>query len=631
VEEGGRFVVERIREQRERLKRQLLAAQSADGSWNFCFESGPMTDAYYLLLLKVLGMEADGLQPALIERLLANQTDEGTWKTYPDESEGNVSATLEACLALFYTGAKDPSDPRMKRARQFLLEQGGPSRAGSLTRVTLNLFGHKPWEFRMRVPVEFFLMPRWSPIQFFDLVGYARVHVAPVILAADRRFSVQLPGKQEIDEWLPQAPSLPSDQALLPDGWSLEVAMREIRRQAALRRELHEKAVRWGRDFMLSRIEGDGTLYSYLSSTYLMIFALLSLGFPKHHPVVRRAMGGLASFACSTPTGTHIQEATSTVWDTALVLQSLGMAGLEQGSDTWQRGARFLLSMQQDRLGDWARDNPGVHPGGWGFSRSNTMNPDIDDTLASLSALSPLRGKGAEGEAWERGLAWLLSMQNDDGGWSAFEKNKDKRWLSLIPLKEGKQVWGDPSSADITGRVLRFLGEHVGWTIDRPEVRRAWSWLYHHQRLDGSWFGRWGIAYLYGTWAALTGLAAVGVPRHQPMIKKALKWLVSKQNEDGGWGESCKSDVKRTYIRLPRSTVVQTAWALDALISYHEQPTPVIERGMACLLSLLEQPNSWQWRYPVGAGLAGQFYVTYHSYPLIWPLQTLTRYLKKWG
>ncbi|MFC7442794.1 prenyltransferase/squalene oxidase repeat-containing protein [Laceyella putida] len=623
--------MDRISEQVDKLKQKLIAAQAADGSWNFCFESGPMTDAYYLLLLKVLGMEADGLPQALIERILARQTDEGTWKCYPDEKEGNVSATLEACLALFYTGVKDPSDPLMKRARQFLLEQGGISRSGSLTQVALCLLGHKRWGLRTRVPVEFFLLPPWSPVHFFDLVSYSRVHVAPVILAADRQFCVHLPGKKEIDEWLPALSDLRLDQESSPDGWSLAAEWEDIHLQALDRQEWHQKGVQWGRDFMLSRLEEDGTLYSYTTSTFLMIFALLALGYPKHHPLLQRAMRGIATFACPVSEGMHIQEATSTIWDSALILQTLGMAGLPPTDFIWRRGARFLLSKQQERVGDWARDNPGIHPGGWGFSRSNTIHPDVDDTLACLSALTPLKAEGSDREAWQRGLTWLLSMQNDDGGWSAFERNKQKRWLSLIPFKEGKQVWGDPSSADMTGRVLRFLGQHVGWTIDRPEVRRAWSWLYHHQRIDGSWYGRWGVAYLYGTWTALTGLAAVGVPRDQPMIGKALKWLLARQNRDGGWGESCASDVKRKYIPLSQSTVVQTAWALDALIAYHDRPIPAIERGMSCLLSLLEQPDSWQWRYPVGAGLAGQFYAYYHSYPTVWPLQTLLHYRKKWG
>lgn len=627
----GVMKMERVSEQIDKLKQKLIAAQADDGSWNFCFESGPMTDAYALLLLKVLGLENDRWPAGLIERMLAKQTDEGTWKCYPDEKEGNLSATLDASIALLYWGVKEPNDPMMKRARQFLLEHGGVRQAGSLTQVMLSLLGHRRWSRRMRIPPEFFLLPPWSPVQFFDFVSYTRVHVAPIMIAANRQYSVNLPGKEQIDQWLPAEPQLRFDQDWPTDGWSLAAEWSDIHLQQVHRRQWQEKGLKWGRDFMLSRLEADGTLYSYTSSTVLMIFALLALGFPKHHPLLRRAVQGIASFICPVAEGMHIQEATSTIWDSALVMQSLGMAGLSPADAVWRRGASFLLAKQQDRFGDWARELPGICPGGWGFSRSNTIHPDVDDTIACLSALAPLQREESGERAWRRGLTWLLSMQNRDGGWSAFEKNKQKRWLSLIPFREGKQVWGDPSSADMTGRVLRFLGEHLGWTIDRPEVRRAWSWLYHHQRIDGSWMGRWGIAYLYGTWAALTGLAAVGVPRQLPMVEKALKWFLAKQNRDGGWGESCASDVKQRYIALGRSTVVQTAWALDALIAYHDRPNPAIERGIDCLLSLLQQPDSWQWRYPVGAGLAGQFYAYYHSYPVVWPLQTLIRYREKWG
>lgn len=334
---------------------------------------------------------------------------------------------------------------------------------------------------------------------------------------------------------------------------------------------------------------------------------------------------------CKLKEGAHLQETTSTVWDTSLILYALQEAGMKSDHSAIKRGLHYILKRQHTKWGDWAIRNQGVLPGGWGFSDTNTMNPDVDDTAASLRALAPSVRSYQHHDAWVRGFQWLLSMQNRDGGWPAFEKNTYKAWLRFLPYKDvGRPVWGDPSTADLTGRTLQFLGTVMGWTTDNPIVRRGWSWLYHHQRCDGSWYGRWGIAYIYGTWAALTGLAAIGIPRHHPTVRKGIRWLLSIQNKDGGWGESCLSDVKRKYIPLKASTPSQTAWALDALISFYDQPTPEIQAGVKCLLRLLEQ-DGWETTYPTGGGLAGQFYIHYHSYRYVWPLVTLAHYRKKYG
>jgi sporulenol synthase len=613
-----------------RLSAELIQKQGGDGRWSFCFEGGPMTDAYYLLLSRALGIQKDPLARKVAERILNLQTGDGTWKLYPDEREGNVSATLDACLALLYTGIKDPADPSIQKARDFLRSGGAAARAGSLSRAVLTLLGHGRWADFTRLPVEFFLLPMWSPMNFFDFVGYARVHLAPLMIAADRNFSVRLDGFHEIDDWIP-----PISRSLLdrigPDHFMTreEIAI-AISGTASARKELHRQALRRGEQFMLSRIEADGTLYSYFTSTFLMVFALLALGYPSHHPVIRRAFRGISSFAMPLRVGTHIQMTSSTVWDTALVLYALQEAGCPPGDEAIRKGIGYLLSRQQKRPADWSLKNPRVMPGGWGFSDINTINPDVDDTAYVLRALAGSVRGGAYRSDWRRGLDWLLSMQNRDGGWPAFEKNTDKTWLKLLPYQEGRHVFSDPSSADLTGRTMHFLGSELGWTIERPEIRRAWSWLYHHQRTDGSWYGRWGVQYIYGTWAALTGMAAVGVPRSHSAVRKGIRWLLSIQNEDGGWGESCRSDEKRKYVPLGASTPVQTAWALDALIAWHEEPTPEIQKGMECLLGLLEKRDR-TWSYPAGAGLAGQFYVYYHSYPYVWPLVTLAHYWKKYG
>lgn len=621
--------LEAIKRAIERLVDELIRKQAPDGSWRFCFESGVMTDAYYLLLLEALGIR-DRKAPEIIERIMSKQTQDGTWKLFADEKEGNVTATLEACMALFYARAQDPSSPRMKKAREFLQSHGGMEEAGTLSRVVATLLGHGHWSEFMKLPVEFFLLPLWSPIHFFDFVGYTRVHLAPIMITADRNFTIRLSSYKEIDDWLPRGRRSRWEQVGPDHFWTKEEWWSSVQTLFPSRKEMHARALRIGEQFLKRRIEPDGTLYSYLSSTFLMVFALLALGKPANHHLIRRAVRGISRFAFPLSEGIHMQETTSTVWDTSLILHALQRAGLSHLHPTVKQGLSYLLSRQHDRWGDWRLRNPDAMPGGWGFSDINTINPDVDDTAACLRALAPSVWRGKHANEWKRGITWLLSMQNNDGGWPAFEKNTNKKWQKLLPYRDGRSVWGDPSTADLTGRVLEFLGNHAGMTIDCPEIRRAWSWLFHHQRADGSWFGRWGISFIYGTWAALTGMAAVKVPRDQISIQKGVKWLLSIQREDGGWGESCNSDRKRKYVPLPFSTLVQTAWALDALIAVSDRPTPAIEKGVDCLLNLLEDSGDSR-TYPVGAGLAGQFYVHYHSYPYIWPLVTLAHYVEKYG
>lgn len=612
-----------------RMVRHLIRRQQPDGRWISCFESGTMTDAYMILLMKVCGWENPTLTRRLVKRIISRQDATGTWKLFADEKEGNLSATIDSSVALLYAGAYKPNHPKIRKAREFVLSRGGLDQAGSLTRVMLTLMGHLNWRRHPGMPIRLLLLPRWFPINFYDFVGYTRMHVAPMLIVADRRFSVRLPKRPNLSNWIKKEGKI-SDVGTI--SWLEQEVERGLRLDPSGRGGTEKEALRYGEKMMLERIEPDGTLYGYFSTTFLMVFALLALGYPRNHPVIRNALKGLQTFLYPLENGMlHMQEATSTVWDTSLILYALGEAGVKKTAPVFQRGAKYLLSRQHKKLGDWALKNPGVPAGGWGFSDVNTINPDVDDTGSSLRALQGLAQHHPEryGRDWRRGLNWLISMQNRDGGWPAFEKNTDKKWPHLLPFEDGHSVWTDPSSADLTGRAVEFLGS-LGWTSNEPIIRRAVDWLIRNQRRDGSWFGRWGVTYIYGTWAALTGLAAVGISPRHPTLERGRRWLLSIQNKDGGWGESCASDTSGEYISLNASTPIQTAWALDALIALHDEPTPEIEAGISCLLRLLRQKD-WRTVYPTGAGLAGQFYIHYHSYRYVWPLVTLSHYRKKYG
>lgn len=292
-----------------------------------------------------------------------------------------------------------------------------------------------------------------------------------------------------------------------------------------------------------------------------------------------------------------------------------------------KKSTTYLLHKQHDKRGDWSVHNSLVPPGGWGFSDINSLNPDNDDTSAALRAITKDAVTNHEArEAWHRGTNYLLSMQNQDGGWAAFEKNTDAQLLTYITLENAKDAAIDPSTADLTGRVLEYFGNFAGLTRKHPSITNAVNWLFQNQQKDGSWYGRWGVCYLYGTWAAVTGLRAVGVPKSDPHIKKAVQWLKSHQGMNGGWGESCQSSEVKHYVPLPFSTPSQTAWALDTLLSAGEKKDPSVTKGMLHLISHNWDENSLT--YPTGIGLPGQFYIHYHSYNKIFPLLAVGHYLK---
>ncbi|TVX93626.1 prenyltransferase/squalene oxidase repeat-containing protein [Paenibacillus agilis] len=653
----------------DRLIQQLLMAQAPDGSWRFCFESGTMTDSYMIIIVRVLQLSEDELVKQLSQRIVSRQHPEGYWSVYPNETNGNLSSTVEAYYALLYSGTMKKDDPILLKAKAYILSNGGMQQANSvLTKTMLAATGQRPWPRSYTVPIEFLLLPEWSPISFYDIVGYARVHIAPILIMSSLPDTTIPEGAPDLSDlilpnrsWEYESESfnhtddIQQQQCLYEDYFAydfsnfqstynsviqsgeahrslLQNVKRELFQLLPSPQSVKQEARNKAESFMLDRIEPNGTLYSYASATFLMIFALLALGYDRNHPRITKAIQGLKSFVCPSDKHWHIQNSPPTIWDTALISHAFQQAGLPVQHGAIQRAGAYLLSRQQHKFGDWQFHNPNTPPGGWGFSDINTIIPDIDDTTAALRAINKLASSNTSyAAAYDKGLQWLLSMQNDDGGWPAFEKNTNKTILTWLPYDGANAALTDPSTADLTGRTLEYLGSTAQLKLEHAFVRRGADWLMNHQQQDGSWYGKWGISYIYGTWAAVTGLAAVGVDASNPALVRAARWLSRIQNQDGGWGESCESDRKKTYIPLHLSTPSQTAWALDALIAVSPQPTEEIERGIQNLLYMLQHPNKQSNTYPTGAGLPGNFYIYYHSYNYIWPLLTLANYKRKYS
>lgn len=627
-----------IQQEMNRIQTFLLPRQQDDGTWRFCLESSPMTDSHMIILLRTLGIHDEPLMEKLTAHISSLQQGNGAWKLYPDEHEGHLSTTIDSYYALLLSGKYTKNHPRMALARSFIVKKGGLTHANLLTKFATALTGEYKWPSHFLVPVEIALLHPSFPISFYDFVGYARVHLAPMMIVADRKYVKKPDHAPDLSDLYAVAPlsgSLYPHRILehfLQDGQSFLASIHDSQKQLPfLPGQLHKLGLRRLEQYILARIEPDGTLYNYSTSTFFMIFALLALGYSTKDPVIQKAMRGLKDCVYELENGAHLQLATSAVWDTALLSSALQKSGLSQDHPAIQKANRYILQKQQDTYGDWKIRNPKGKPGGWGFSDYNTMNPDIDDTTAALRSLRQLaRTDKTAAEAWKRGIEWLVSMQNDDGGWPAFERNTDSELVRQLPIEGANTVSTDPSSADLTGRTLEFLGNYAGRNLSDPHVEKGVRWLLSHQEADGSWYGRWGIAYIYGTWAAITGLIAVGFSPTNPAIQKAINWLIANQNPDGGWGESCQSDEKKKYVPLGASTPSQTAWAVDAFIAVSPKPTPELQRGIH-YLTHANQTNDWTTSYPTGGGRPGGTYFAYHSYRWIWPLLALSHYQNKYS
>ncbi|TMW72862.1 terpene cyclase/mutase family protein [Alteribacter natronophilus] len=603
----------------------LRERQSNDGSWRFCFETGPTTDAYTIILLRSLETNQDEwLIERLAERLKAIQDPAGYWKLYPDQEDGHLSATVEAYFALLYSGHADAGSPNMKKARAFIEKQGGLHKTGPFTRAMLALNGQIPWPRLFRLPIESLLIPRGAPVSIYDIVSYARVHIVAALTAANKNYHVKTSSTPDLSA-LGQRKEAPEHHETMRLFSSIAA---EIQKLAETPKRMKTKAYRTAERMMLERIEPDGLYFSYITSTVLMIYALLALGYSKSDPVIQKALAAIRNQVCLTTRHAHIEFATSTVWDTSLLTHALQRSGVPEEDPMISGAVSYVLSRQHTLYGDWAFNSPDTLPGGWGFSDINTFLPDIDDTTAALRAVKRTVFSRPEfRESWTRGTAWVLGLQNSDGGWGAFEKDTVKRRITLLPFPAADRVLIDPSTADLTGRALEFLSSDANLLLPHPSVERAVDWLVKNQERDGSWYGRWGICYIYGAWAALTGLSAAGFGREEDAVKRGAEWLMGIQNEDGGWGESCTSDTAGRYVPLRASTPSQTAWAVDALIAVERRPTAAIDRGIRYLISHAGKEN----RYPTGAALPGDFYIYYHSYNYIWPLLALGNYWRKYG
>lgn len=599
--------------------------QTQDGSWRFAFEGALLTDCFMIMVLRTLRIPSQSMIQEITGRIVELQEGNGAWKLYEDEEEGNLSATIQAYAALLISGKYTRDNPIMKQAEYFIKQNGGLSKAHFMTKMMLAVNGLYSYPRFFYFPMTYFLLPASFPLSMYHSSNYARVHLTPMIICINKRFKrkhnvdTSFFKEEDTGDWFR------GDR----DGWG-DFFIKEMKHIALLPLHLHKAGYKAAEELMLKRIETNGTLYSYASSTFYMIYALLALGYDENSQVIQKAVKGIKGYIVKMEKGTHVQNSPSTVWDTALLVYAIQEAGMAPDHPIIKKANTYLLNKQQYKRGDWAVNAPYANAGGWGFSDTNTFIPDNDDTSAALRALTGQSGTSfSVKQAWEKGVAYLMAMQNKDGGWGAFEKNAYQPLFRHLPLENAKDALIDDSTADLTGRALEFLGHFAHYKQKNSNINKAVNWLLKQQRENGSWYGKWGICYIYGTWAAMTGLRAAGVERSHPAMVKAADWLLSIQREDGGWGESCMSAERERYVPLSFSTPSQTSWALDALLTVSDPKAFPITRAVEYLVNV-EQQSEASLAYPTGLGLPGGFYIRYHSYNEIFPLLALGHYRKQY-
>lgn len=605
----------------------LKLAQAPDGHWLFELEADVTISAEYILLEHFLG-EID----AEIERKLANyirdrQADHGGWPLFHGGAF-NISASVKAYFALKLAG-DDPDAPHMRRARAAILAHGGAATVNVFTRVTLALFGQVPWRAVPSMPVEIMLLPRWFPFHLSKISYWSRVVLVPMLVLMALRPLAHNPRGVGVRELFRVPPERHLAYLMNPSGKWLGSALLQADRALkaieplfpeARRRRAIKAALQWTRE-RLNGEDGLGGIFPAMASAVMMMQAM---GVPPDEPAFQTAKRSVRKLLVIHGEGAYCQPCLSPVWDTALAAQAVMEAEKTVGGPAVRNALDWLAVRQvTDVLGDWSERRPGLRPGGWAFQYNSPYYPDLDDTAVVVMALDRARSP-AYAETIARAVDWVIGMQSANGGWGAFDADNVAFHLNHIPFADHGALL-DPPTVDVSARCIGMLAQ-LGFRADHPVMARALDYVRGEQEADGSWFGRWGTNYIYGTWSALSALNAVGADMREPAVRKAVAWLLSCQNADGGWGEDGATYWRERRAECKVSTPSQTSWALLGLMAAGEVGHPAVRRGVDFLLHHPRDGGRWQEEWYTAVGFPRVFYLRYHGYAQYFPLWALARY-----
>ena len=624
-----------LRESIASATRALLSRQQGDGHWVFELEADATIPAEYILFRHYIGEAADTALEAKIANYLRRiQGAHGGWPLF-HEGAFDISASVKAYFALKMIG--DSVDaPHMMRARDAIRAYGGASRVNVFTRFLLSFYGVLSWRSVPVLPVEIMLLPRWSPFHLNKISYWARCTIVPLMVLAALKPLARNPRGVGIDELFLEAPSTVGLAKKAPHqswGWftlfsSIDAVLRVI--EPYFPKSLRKRAIDRAVDFVIERLNGEDGLGAIFPPMANVVMMYEALGYPPDHPPRAITRRGIDKLLVINDAEAYCQPCVSPIWDTALTVHTLLEVGDEASLKEARRALDWLKPKQElDVKGDWAAKRPDVRPGGWAFQYANPHYPDLDDTAVVVMAMDRerrLTHHTAFDEAIDRGVEWIEGMQSRDGGFAAFDADNLEYYLNNIPFSDHGALL-DPPTEDVTARCVSMLAQ-IGQTAQNSEtLRAAIKYLRKTQLPEGSWYGRWGMNYIYGTWSVLCALNVAGVDRNAPMVRKAIDWLLSIQNSDGGWGED-GSSYKLDYrgFEIAPSTASQTAWSLLALMTAGDVNHPAVERGMAYLARTQNAAGEWDEQRYTATGFPRVFYLRYHGYPKFFPLWALARY-----
>src|SRR5436190_6076267 len=615
-----------------RAQENLLRQQKPDGHWcgELIVDSTLCSD--YILFMHWCG-EVDGqLQRRCVRHILKRQLPDGGWNIYyggPSE----VNASVKAYFALKLAG-HSADLPFMHEARANILRLGGIPKMNTFSKLYLALLGQFPWHYLPSIPVEMILFPKWAFFNIHKMSSWSRAMLIPLAIINHFKPTRELPSMKQLHELYPLGTehkdfTLPRDPRFF--AWRnfflrADHGLKIISRLGwrPMRKRALEEAERW----MLERIgEGSDGLAAVFPAMLNALIALRALGYSKDHPAYAKAAQDFAGLFIDDPEDFRIQPCLSPVWDTAINIIALAESGLPADHPSLKKAANWLVEKEVRAQGDWAINNPHAEASGWAFEYNNVYYPDTDDTAMVLMGLRLAKpdDQQALDALFKRALAWQLSFQCRDGGWAAFDKEVTKHWLEDMPFADHNAIL-DPTCSDLTARTLELLG-YIGFDMEAQCVRHAIQYLTDTQDDDGSWYGRWGVNYIYGTWQVLRGLRAIGENMTKDWILRGRDWLESCQNNDGGWGETCGTYDDPSTKGIGESTASQTAWAIMGICACGDFDRPSIQRGLQYLLRSQNADGPWDEEQIPGTGSPRTFYLKYDMYRQNFPLLALATYV----
>lgn len=625
-------IASRVAAAMDGARRFLFSQQHEEGYWCGELEADTTLESDYILLHTLLGTgNAERFQKCA-NYILRHQNEDGGWPIYA-HGPSNISATVKAYFGLKLAGYK-PEHAALAKARKKILEMGGVTEVNTFTKIYLCFLGQYDYDAVPAIPPEIVLFPKWFWFNIYEISSWSRAILVPLSICYAKKPLRKIPDEMGVEELFLGG----REKARMRLAWSKKLVSwrnfflcldRMVHWFEAVHiRPLRSVALNVAKKWMLQRFDMSDGLGAIYPSILNSIIALRCLGYSLDDPQVIRALDEFEKLGIEEEDTFRMQPCKSPVWDTAYALYALGESGVPADDPRMVKCADWMLQKQVRNAGDWKVKNKQGQPGGWYFEFNNEFYPDVDDSAMvclSLAHVDHPNGR-YQRESVQRAIDWILSMQCRNGGWASFDKNNDRMVFEHIPFADHNAML-DPATVDITGRILEMLGAY-GYGQDHPAVKNALKFIRGEQEPDGSWFGRWGVNYIYGTMLVLRGLEAMGIDCHEPSIQQAAEWLRMVQNPDGGWGETVGSYDDPTMKGVGTSTPSQTAWAVMGLMAANDTRSDCVARGIAYLLHTQKKDGSWDEPYYTGTGFPRVFYLSYHLYRQYFPLIALTTYKK---